>query len=413
MLRNLVSDKRGGIALVMALTLPVYLGGAALAIDTIQWSLAKRQMQRQADSGALAGAFGLAQGSDVIAVATSDLQRNNFVALTSAPVIENAPLSGPLVGNNRAVRVALSTVMRLPFSSLFIDGTTISAEATAQMVGQGEYCVIALDRGASTGIDMGGNTNVDLGCGMISNGVSANAIEGGNPTAGTPGVNASPIAAVGGIPASANYVPGTSLFPYAVPQSDPYATLPDPVIGSGTKYGGEATMVPGTYSKVDIKGTVTMAPGEYYINGGDFSLGSQAVVNGTGVVIILTSNTAASNPSSIAGLNINAGATVNLTAPTGGTYAGVLFYQDRRAVSPENGNNKTNIINGNSSSVYQGAIYFPKQPLQFNGTAGMTTNCLRLVAWRIKFTGDSEISNVCPSGSGVATIPGTVIKLVA
>jgi hypothetical protein len=307
--------------------------------------------------------------------------------------------------------------MRLPFSSLFINGTTISVEATAQMVGQGEYCVIALDRGANTGIDMGGNTNVNLGCGMISNAVAPNAIEGGNPTAGTPGVNASPIAAVGGIPASANFVAGTAVFPYAVPQSDPYAALPDPVIGNGVKFkedkSGVTAMTPGTYSLVDIKGTVNMAPGEYYINGGDFSLGSQATVNGTGVVIILTSNTAASNPSTIAGLNINGGANVNLTAPTTGTYAGMLFYQDRRAVSPTNGNNKTNIINGNSGSVFQGAIYFPKQPLQFNGTAGMNTNCLRLVAWRLNFTGNSTINNVCPSGSGVATIPGTVIKLVA
>jgi hypothetical protein len=172
-------------------------------------------------------------------------------------------------------------------------------------------------------------------------------------------------------------------------------------------------MTPGTYRNVNIQGTVNMAPGEYYINGGDFSVGSQAVINGTGVVIILTSNTAATNPSTIAGLNINGGATVNLTAPTAGPFAGMLIYQDRRAESPGNGNNKTNIINGNSASKYQGAIYFAKQPLQFNGTTGMDTRCTRLVAWRIRFTGNSRIENVCPTGSGVATIPGTVIKLVA
>lgn len=397
--------------MVIALSMPVFLGGTALAVDTIQWSLAKRQMQRQADSAAIAGAFGLAQGSNVNETAKNDLARNNFVTLTETTVIENAPTKGPQAGNNRAVRVAVGTTMRLPFSGIFIDGMRIAAEATAQVVGQGEYCVIALDRTAATGIDMGGNTNLNLGCGMMANSVSASSAvtAGGSST-----VRASPIAAVGGVPMSSNYVKPVSLFPYAVPAMDPYAALPDPsgAIGNGSalSVNPKATrnIGPGTYRNVDIKGTLNMSPGVYYINGGNFSIGSQATVTGTGVVIILTSSTAATTPSSIATTDINGGANIQLTAPTSGTYAGILMYQDRRAL--DSGTNK---INGNSSSVLQGAIYFPNQAMQFNGTTGMDTKCLQLVAKRLSFTGNSAISNVCPANSGAKSIPGTVIRLVA
>jgi Putative Flp pilus-assembly TadE/G-like len=414
MLKRMLTDRKGGIAMVLAMALPVYIGGAALAVDTIQWSLAKRQMQRQADSGAIAGAFGLAQGTSVAAAVNADLARNNFVALTEAATIENAPLSGPFAGNARAVRVALRTTMRLPFSSFFIDGTVIGAEATAQLAGQGEYCVVALDKASVTGIDMGGNTTVDLGCGMISNTVAANAVDAGNATGGTPGITASPIAAAGGVPASPNYVAGTSLFPYAVPQRDPYAALPDPTsaIGNGSQLKVNAnsrrTISEGTYRDVDIKGELTMNPGTYYINGGNFSVSAQASVIGDGVTIILTSQTAATDPSSIATTDINGGATIQLSAPSTGTYAGMIFYQDRRAA--DSGTNK---INGNSSSRLQGAIYFPNQAIQYNGTTGMSTNCLKLVAKRISFTGNSRINNVCPTNSGTSSIPATVVKLVA
>ncbi|MBC7520393.1 MAG: Tad domain-containing protein [Sandarakinorhabdus sp.] len=397
--------------MIIALSLPVFLGGAALAIDTIQWSLATRQMQRQADSGAIAGAFALAQGRNVTSNVNSDLARNNFVTLTVTPVIENAPTVGPKAGNAKAVRVVVATTMKLPFSGMFIRGMPLSAEATAQVVGQGEYCVIALDNGNTTAIKMSGSTSLDLNCGLMSNSVSATAAitAGGSST-----IKASPIAAVGGVPASSNYLPPVSLFPYAVPAQDPFAALPDPLstIGNGSALNvapnGTKSIGPGTYKSVDIKGTLNMSPGVYYINGGSFSANSQATIIGTGVVIILTSSTAATNPSSIATADINGSANIQLTAPTSGTYAGVLMYQDRRAL--DSGTNK---VNGNSTSILQGALYFPKQELEFTGTTGMQTNCLQMVAKRMTFIGNSSVSNVCPPNSGAASIPGTVIRLVA
>jgi hypothetical protein len=220
------------------------------------------------------------------------------------------------------------------------------------------------------------------------------------------------VSAVGGVPPSSGYRPGTQLIPYSVPQADPFASLPDPNISKGVKFNdkpqGKTTISPGTYTGMDIQGNVTMKPGVYYIDGGSFSVGSQANVSGDGVTIIMTSSSAGTDATTIASADMNGGATVNLTAPTSGTYAGVLFYQDRRAL--DSGSNK---INGNSSSKLQGAIYFPSQQLWFNGTTGMDIKCLQMVARRIDFNGNSVITNVCPVGSGANSFSGTRIKLVA
>src|ERR1044072_374344 len=128
---------------------------------------------------------------------------------------------------------------------------------------------------------------------------------------------------------------------------------------------------------MDIKGTVTLAPGVYVIDGGTLGFGSQANVTAIGVTFVLTSKTAASDPSSIADVSINGGAQLNFSAPTSGTYAGVMMYQDRRA--PDGSSQ----INGNSASSFQGGFYFPGRQLTFNGTTGMQTQCLQLVARRV------------------------------
>lgn len=391
-----------------ALSMPVLIGCAGLASDTIQMVFIKRVLQRQANSGALAGAFALSQEKNIAATVTADLARNRSFAFAITPVIENAPTAGAYAGNTRAVRVALASDKRFPFLSLFMGTQRISVEASAAVVGLGEHCALALDTGNVSGVTAWGSTTLDLNCGIMSNSISANSvIAGGSST-----VKASPVAAVGGVPDSSNYASGTERFPYSVPQADPFAGLPLPAIGSGNSSGDvksnqTKSLSPGTYAGMNIQGTANLSPGIYYIDGGTLKINAQAVVNGTGVVFVLTSKNAASSPSTIAVADFNGGATLNLTAPTTGTYAGVLFYQDRRAL--DSGANK---INGNSSSKLQGAIYFPKQEVQFTGNSGMNINCIKLVAKRLDFTGNSKITNVCPANSGVAQILGTKVKLV-
>jgi Putative Flp pilus-assembly TadE/G-like len=409
-LKSIERDERGNAIVVAAATLPLIIGAAAIGVDTIQVSVARHQLQRSADSAAIAGAYALVQEREVPPSVNHDLALNNDVPLSSAPIIQNAPASGPYAGNNRAVRVILSSQRPVPFFALFSSGSmNVSVEATAAYIYTGQYCVVSLETANVTGVIFAGNATTYLGCGVISNARSTSAVTAG----GSSTVTASPIAAVGGVPPSASYVGTTRLLPYSPPQPDPYAALPQPSVPTVCNNelrvqpnDAATTVQPGCYRGMDIKGTVTLAPGTYVIDGGTLSFGSQANVTALGVTFILTSRTAASDPSSIADVSINGGAQLNFSAPASGTYAGVLMYQDRRA--PDGSSQ----INGNSASSFQGGFYFPGRQLTFNGTTGMQTQCLQLVARRVTFSGDSNIQNVCPANSGAHAFDATAVRLV-
>ena len=52
-LMRFVLDRQGNIAVIMALTLPVVLGGAGLGIEVTNWLMTQRSMQNAADAAAI------------------------------------------------------------------------------------------------------------------------------------------------------------------------------------------------------------------------------------------------------------------------------------------------------------------------------------------------------------------------
>ena len=427
-LRRLMRDERGNAIIVCVATLPLVIASAAIGVDTIQVSLARRQLQRAADSAAIAGAYARYQNQNVSTAVSHDLALNNDVTLDGSPVVENAPTTGAYAGNNRAVRVVLTAQRAVPFMSFFTGASmTVTTEATATSIYQGQYCAIALETTNVTGIAVGGNATVNLGCGMIANSPAANAVTAG----GSSTIVASPMAAVGGVPSASNYASGTVLLPYSPQQPDPFSGLPTPTLPS-SGCSNSALRVQSNDAPLTLSSSTPgyVSPGVYcfrgginisgelnipavtggtivYLDGGNFDVGAQGVLNASGVTFVLTSSNIVSNPSSAAQVSINGGATLNMTAPDTGTYAGVLMYQDRRA---EFG---TSNINGNSSTSFRGSFYFPNRELVFNGTSGMHTECVQLIGRRLGFTGNSSINNTCPSGSGSHAFDAIFVRLVA
>jgi Flp pilus assembly protein TadG len=444
--RKLWRDRRGNALVIAGAALPLIIGSAGLASDTIQWALWKRQLQRLADSGAEAGVYAIVQGNTVdncsnVATATYSspvaysVKTNNHLPQTPTCTATNPPTVGSYTSDNDAVRVTVSMQRSLSFSSLFLSAApTITASATATIVPAGKYCAISLINTATTGISAGGNATVNLGCGMITNSTSMNAAI----AFGSASVTASPIAAVGGIPASNNWGSGTVLQPFTIAQPDPYANVNPPAASSYPNGNCPNLMVqPGVtkstwtagsdykvmsdgslcFGNLTLKGTVTFPSNSVIVlDGGSLSINSGATVNCSGCTFVLSSRTAATNPNSIGSVSMNGSATLNLSAPgTSATapasnYEGLIFYQDRRATSCTGSN--CNLINGNSSSFLQGGLYFPNQSLQFSGTAGMNTNCLQLVALTLTYTGNSSISNSCPADSGASAFAGKLVRLV-
>ena len=80
--KRLIKDKRGNALILAGAALPLVIGSAGLASDTIQWALWKRQLQRAADSAALAGTYAKVQNN---ALQTPKLPDWAIVDLRTAP----------------------------------------------------------------------------------------------------------------------------------------------------------------------------------------------------------------------------------------------------------------------------------------------------------------------------------------
>jgi hypothetical protein len=443
--RKLLKDRRGNALVIAGASLPLIMGSAGLASDTIQWTLWKRQLQRVADSAAMAGVYAEVAGNTVgtcsssnIPTATSsdpvayDIRKNNHTTMTPTCTLTNPPSTGSFASDSLAVKVDLSVQRQLSFSGMFLSAApTITASATATIVPGGNYCAISLINTASTGISAGGNANLNLGCGMITNSISMDAAV----AFGSSVVTASPVAAVGGIDASDNWGSGTVLQPFTVPQADPFASVNPPTPTGCQSFNnltatnnnnpnqtidmtatGSPLTAGGTYcikengGTLNIQANVTLPSGTYVLDATNLNMSNNgASLTCHECTFILTSSTASTQPSSIGTVSLNGGK-LDLTASETGTYAGIMIYQDRRASQCTS---NCNLVNGNANSNLQGALYFPNQQVTFTGTSGMTTNCLQLVALTLTFSGNSAINNSCPSGSASHSFAGRKVRLVA
>jgi hypothetical protein len=135
-----------------------------------------------------------------------------------------------------------------------------------------------------------------------------------------------------------------------------------------------------------------------------FTVNAGATLTGDGVTIILTST----NGVDYAQANLNGNATIKLTAPTSGQWAGVLFYQDRNA--PVSINNQNNIA-GDAKSQFKGVIYFPSQSVSMSGNATIVDSCLQVVAQTVTFTGNFTLPTACTDPS-FKQISGVQVALV-
>lgn len=416
------SSERGNVLVTAAAVLPMLLGAAAFAMDTIQLALLKRELQRAADSGAIAGAHAVAQAADPEAAVDNDLQQNDFPDLNAPPLVQ----SGQRLGFGRAVHVRLTSDQALPFMSIFgVSPARIRAQATAAIVNEGEFCILSLHEGNQTGIDLDGSGSINFQCGAKTNSTSEQAVRVG----GSSSLSATIVAAVGGLDGTRNnFGAGTRLQPHSGPQADPLAQLRNPppqncargsaegagtVVGGGTQHGfldedynlrtrpqADITITPGCYHSMVLKGTTRLMPGTYYIDGGDLTIEAQAQMIGDGVNIVLT------GPGGDAGdLRVQGGAQLQLSPSAAGDYAGVLFYRDRRAARTEVQ------ITGNSSSSLAGALYFPTADITFTGHAGMNVQCLQLIGQLLRFRGTADVSNECPSSSS-SSFQQSVVRLV-
>lgn len=423
-LRQLWNDRRGNAILIAGAALPLVVGAAGLATDTIQWAMWKRQLQRAADSAALAGVYAKveANANQTAAQAVDkDLQHNNHTPVSLLSGYPQVAYPSPGGGFTDAVQVTLAVQKTLGFSSLFLSNApVITTTATAALVDEGEYCFFAK---ATSGpaLIIQGSGSVQAGCGAISNSqdpTSAVTVNGNSHT-----FVADPVAAVGGISSTINGSPNVR--PYQVAMEDPYENISTSVPSgmSCTNFnshivsqsgpsgnGGNVTISPGCYSTFNTgNNTYTLQPGVYYLDNANLSLAGQTRLVGDGVTIILTG----SNPGSV---SMTGTSSMDLSAPTAATcatygtcdYTNLLLIQSPNATT---GNNNT--INGDNNTNLDGVIYFPTGDLTFTGSTGQAFQCAMVIGYTLEFAGSATVQNNTSGCGSATTIQGKRVRLIA
>jgi len=428
--------KQSGQVLVgVAVAFVVLAGFAGLAIDMGNLRYQKRLQQTAADGAAMAGAdeIRFASGAGVTGAARNEAAKNGFtntagnvtncfasgatlgtvcVQVLRAPSSVTLPdgrviQGGPHTGNTNYVEVLVAKVQPTFFMSLFgVTKQVTVARAVATLIGENGTspgCVYTLGPpGTGVGVTNSGTPSLNAPtCGIEDNGDFTTNGAKVDITAGSIGAVGSTTNNGGGSVLCGNPLAACEVQTIA-PTTDPLAFIQAPAVGTPVNWTGSP--VPGTtYKKITINsGDVVNFPAGTYIVNGDLTINAGATVcNQTaacaaagvpnaGVTFYVTNGGT---------VKINGGASVYLAAPNAGTYAGILFYQNPSDTSKA-------IIDGNSTSYYQGALYFPGAELDFGGTSftNSTAKYTIIVAHDLKLNGTSTVQ----LKSDYSTLPGGV-----
>jgi hypothetical protein len=406
------SETRRGIAApAVAMCMIVLMGVLALAVDGGQLMAERRHAQAAADASALAAAAGLLQqqlndptnpGRDGAGApaSTSGYTTASENGYSSSYATVNVAVgtysegsnAGGALPNGYAEVIILGSQKR-SFSNIF--GTS-NLPVHARAVARGAWVpytgagIIVLNPTVQQALNVTGPGDCTVNSGAVivdSNNSQAGVITGDGsviaPEVDITGNNPGDVASGKGYfdTPSGMLKTGQPVTP------DPLATLPVPdPSGMTIQSNGQlnisqgASLQPGRYvGGIGISGgTVTMAPGIYYMDAGGFSM-SNGTLTGTGVMIY-------NAPTPGSGQKVTlTGGTWDLTAPTSGTYTGMVIFQSRDA-------GKVPIaITGPGTCNLIGAVYAKSSEVDVTGAGGATIGSL-FVSDTLKVTGAGPFS---------------------
>jgi len=354
--------ERGQGAVIMAMSLACFCGVTGFALDLGTLFHDKRILQTAADTGAIAATAEVNYG-DATAAAKAATALNGITdGSNGATVTVNTPpLSGPNTGKSGYVEVIVAQSEPTYFMKIFsISTMTVKARAVGAN-GPGSGCVYTL---GTTGTDLSltGSGSISIpDCGILDDSSSNSALT----STGSGSISAQSIGLVGKYTETGSGTISPTPSEGMVPASNPLAFLtpptysscnPDPhFTGSSSNTIGPA-VAGGTicYNGLSMtgSGSLTMNPGIYVINGSFSNTGSGSI-SGTGITVYLTPPSGS--------LSLTGSGSLNLKAPTTGTYNGILFYEDAS-------DTQTMSMTGSGSANIQGIFYAPAAAMSMTGS---------------------------------------------
>ncbi len=271
----------GNATLLVALGMPVLIGGSGLAVDTAQWYMWKREIQYAADQAALAGAWARSNSDTAQTYVTRARQEfgANVSTTTTIDSTPNVSLANYNGGNQNSVVVTVTASKTLPFSN-FLTGraANVTAYAQASFTDGTSYtaCLIATDEDDSGAITIGGSATLTAACGLAALSTSnSSIIINGNPT-----VDPGWVVSAGGIDDWLSTHTDAEIHEYMSGLADPFAglTTPTPSPNPTQSY----TCVPGTTTTTGDKRTKTDTIYTYWKGSNTNNAVQQPSYSGTG-----------------------------------------------------------------------------------------------------------------------------------
>jgi Flp pilus assembly protein TadG len=402
-LAGLLSDERGAVLVMFAVSLPVVIGVAGLAVEASYWQLHQRQMQNAADSAAIAA--GMEGGTNYVAVAQAVAAQYGFVNGSGNVVVSvtNPASAAGCTSNCYAVSITdqvplfLSAVVGYQGTSTVNNKpmTSVAAGAVAtQSVGD-SLCLLALAGSGAQGITSNGAPKANLnGCNVMSN------------TSAT--CNGHNLGATLGLAHGTDSGCGDTQISGVPAVADPYAGLASniPANTCGGSYPQEpaskkAAALPvanqwsGTYSRLpstkvvcgdqQLVGNTTINNTALVIENGQLDTNGYTLT-GSNLTVIFTGTNSASYTYAPTG-----GGTLDIAAPMSGSWSGVAIYQD-----PSLTTSGVNISAAGNSPTWNlsGLVYLPHSSVTFSGAVNKSSQgqtCFVMVVDNITINGTGAI----------------------
>ncbi|MGD0721502.1 MAG: pilus assembly protein TadG-related protein [Roseiarcus sp.] len=397
--RSLGGDRGGNVGLMFGLLAVPLTIAVGVSIDYGMASSARTKLQSALDAAVLAGAAAsstqtqtaaIAVAKQVFAADTSDLN-----AGASATFTFNA--SGDLNGT------ASYSLIKF-FGGLTGGGSTsVGVVSEASASAGSPVCILLLSTTAYPGLNVNGGANVNAtNCEIDSDSLTTKAASfssGTNFTFSKICLEGTLISDNGGTHPNLALGCTTATNPYVGKLPAPPSTTCQ-YASNNYNTGTPVTLSPGVYCgglHFNAATTVTLNPGVYVIQAGGWIV-SGGTWNGTGVTFYFpdTSN-----------IQFNSGMTMNLTAPTSGTYKGILIYE------PDGLAESSWIWDSSISETLDGFIYLPSRDLTWNSPATVVSHQLSMIAnsavfnvvnWTLTPSTIWPITNTNGGGPGVALL---------
>jgi hypothetical protein len=324
---------------------------------------------------------------------------NQYVSLEAGV---GAPPTAPgVVSSAYWVTARVNQTVPQLFSAVLGNYTgRVAARATAAL-NPARDCIYVMDPAGSDAVHMNGSASLVSSCGLYVNSNNPTALTGD----GTVNLSASEIDIVGNYDFHGTLNPDPPSTNVAV-MADPLANLPEPTVPAGcdqantyqVNTNGTVNLSPGVYcGGIYVKkGIANFTPGLYILKGGGLSTqDTNSIITGAGVTIYNTYDPTSPKAwiNTYGPINIVANSRATLSAPTSGTYAGVLLMEDRRLTPTSCGGSIcVDTFGGGSLSSFTGIIYGRSSLMNFYGNAAMSAYTI-IVAYQLAMNGTTDINN--------------------